>query len=93
MTPLNGGLFAQTQPPAIYSGATRLDLTPMAARILTKLASTPAPVLRSDLIGTGGGVGKSETLRVHICAIRKALPSGLAVEYLPDDGAYRLALA
>lgn len=91
MTPLNFGLFVEHQPPAVYAGLSRLDLTPMAARILTKLAAAPAPVKRADLIGTAGGVRKSDTLRVHLCAIRKALPGGLTLSYLPNLEAYQLA--
>jgi len=92
MTPLNFGLFAVDQPAAVYFGGQRLDLTPMAARILTKLARLPGGVPRAELIGTNGGVAKSDTLRVHIHAVRQALPRELGVEYLPEREAYRIAM-
>lgn len=91
MKPLNFGLFSTDKPAAIYVGAQRLDLTPMAARLLAKLGSAPAGVKRSELLGTNGGVPNSSTLRVHLCAIRQALPATLAVEYLPEAEAYQLA--
>lgn len=92
MIPLNFGLFAVDQPAAVYFGGQRLNLTPMAARILTKLARLPNGAPRAELIGTNGGVAKADTLRVHICAVRQALPRELGVDYLPDREAYRLAL-
>lgn len=91
MTPLNFGLFVEHQPPTVFAGMTRLDLTPMAARLLAKLAAAPKPVARRDLIGTAGGVKTADTLRVHLCAIRKVLPRELALEYLPEREAYQLA--
>lgn len=92
MTPLNFGLFAVDQPAAVYFGTARLNMPPMAARILTKLAQLPNGVPRAELVGTAGGVAKSGTLRVHINTIRQALPRELGVEYLPDREAYRLAM-
>lgn len=92
MTPLNFGLFAVDHPAAVYFGGQRLPLTPMGARILTKLAQLPGGVPRCDLIGTAGGVAKSDTLRVHIHAVRQALPRELGVDYVPEREAYRLAL-
>ena len=91
MRPLNFGIFALDDPAAVFFGNARLPMTPMAARILAKLAAAPAGVPRGELIGTNGGVAKGETLRVHICAIRQALPRELAIEYLPEREAYQLA--
>ena len=92
MTPLHFGLFATVQPAAVFAGEKRLDLTPMAARILIKLAERPAGVAKADLRGTNGGVSTNDTLRVHVCAIRQALPRELTVEYVADAEAYRVAM-
>lgn len=90
MTPLAFGLFAIEQPAAVYAGQVRLDLTPMAARLLAKIAQAPGGAKKTELLGTNGGVSRSDTLRVHVHAIRQALPRELAVEYMPEADAYRL---
>lgn len=94
MTPLAFGLIARVdRHPAVFYGDKKLPMTPMAARLLIKLASAaPHVVLRSELVGMGGRVPNSQTLRVHLHTLRRALPPTLAVEYVPDTG-YRLAAA
>jgi DNA-binding winged helix-turn-helix (wHTH) protein len=92
MKPLSFGLFAIDKPAAVYAGQTKLALTPMGARILIKLAERPGGVKKTELRGTNGGVRKNDTLRVHVCAIRQALPRELTIDYLPDAEAYRLTV-
>lgn len=94
MVPLPYGLAARVdRAPAVFYGDQRLAMTPMAARLLIKLATAaPGVVKRQELVGLGGKVPNSQTLRVHLHTLRRALPPQLAVLYVPDVG-YMLAAA
>lgn len=68
------GFSAFDRRPQVLFNGTKLPLTPMAARILRRVIEAGAFVSNAELLGTNGGIPNTATLRVHIAAIRKALP-------------------
>lgn len=84
-----GFTIADEPRPAVSIDDAWLDLTPMAARILTRVIDEPGFVANAALLGTKGRVPNTATLRVHVAAIRKVLPERFTL-LNEAPGGYRL---
>lgn len=85
--PLRGAFTATEEPLAVYWEGERIKLRPMGVRILIKLASAEY-VTRGELMGK---IKAGGTLRVHLVAVRRALPPGVTIETEHGQG-YKLHL-
>lgn len=83
------GFTLADAPPAVAIDGAPLDLTPMAARVLTRVVEEPGFVSNRELLGTNGGIPNTATLRVHVAAIRKVLPERFTL-LNEAPGGYRL---
>ncbi len=68
------GFGATDKPAQVFHNGKALSLTPMAARILRRVIVDGGFVSNAELLGTNGGIPNTATLRVHVAAIRRALP-------------------
>lgn len=87
--PCRWGFGTAEAPPTVWLEGAKLDLTPMAARVLTRVVEEPGFVSNRELLGTNGGIPNTATLRVHVAAIRKVLPERFTL-LNEAPGGYRL---
>ena len=82
---LRGGFSALNDPPLVFYNGERLRLTPMASRMLIRLASSKF-ISKAEL---KGDVANDKTMNVHLYSVRRILPAG--VELVNEKGkGYRL---